>query len=109
MPLGMTVRRVVVPEDLWHVPRGPALGARINLIADSIAADLPICSLYFHVDTVCAANGWTREPLRLTQENDRLYGLGAADMKGAIAAAIHALRVARDLGLGVLRAPCIQK
>ncbi|WP_045390877.1 M20 family metallopeptidase [Falsirhodobacter sp. alg1] len=96
-PLGMDTCRVTVPENLWHVPRGPARGQRVNLIADwPGAADLPVCSLYFHVDTVCAANGWTRSPLALTEEDGVLYGLGTADMKGAIAAAAHALRVARQ-------------
>lgn len=97
-PLRMTTRRVTLPETLWRVEGGPAYGPRINLIADS-EGDLPACSLYFHVDTVCAARGWTQDPLRLTEKDGTLYGLGVADMKGAIAAAVHALRVAQKTGL----------
>ena len=103
-PLRMTTRRVTVPKDLWHVEGGPAFGARTNLIAD-MQGDLPVCSLYFHVDTVCAARGWKRDPFRLTEEEGVLYGLGAADMKGAIAAAVHAVRVAEKTGLQLAYRP----
>jgi len=44
-----------------------------------------------HVDTV-PASGWTRDPFRPDVEDDILFGLGASDMKGGIAAAILALR-----------------
>lgn len=100
-PLGYSCRRVEVPRELWYVPRGPAQGPRINLIAERADADpsLPVCSLYFHTDTVCAATGWTRDPFALTEEAGTLYGLGAADMKGTMAAAIHALRVALQSNL----------
>ncbi len=104
-PLGMRFRRVTVPEEKWFVPRGPARGARVNLIADWPEGPAPVCSLYFHMDTVCAATGWRRDPLRLTEEGGILYGLGAADMKGAIAAALHALRVAQAAGLRLAYRP----
>lgn len=103
-PLGFETRRVVVPEDLWRVEGGPASGARVNLVAD-MAGEKPVCSLYFHIDTVCAARGWKRNPFRLTEEDGVLYGLGAADMKGAIAAAIHAVRCARQAGLELAYRP----
>jgi succinyl-diaminopimelate desuccinylase len=94
--LGFATRRVAVPRTLWHVPDGPAEGERINLIAGPgrTPGTRGVCGLYFHVDTVPAAAGWTRPPFRLTREGDRLYGLGAADMKGSIAAVLLALRAA---------------
>ncbi|QUS36934.1 M20/M25/M40 family metallo-hydrolase [Falsirhodobacter algicola] len=104
---GLAAQRVTVPEDLWRVPRGPAAGERVNVVAECVDADpgLPRCSLYFHVDTVCAAPGWQRDPFRLTEEGGRLYGLGTADMKGAIAAALAALRAARRSGVRLAYAP----
>ncbi|MBA3459914.1 MAG: M20/M25/M40 family metallo-hydrolase, partial [Deltaproteobacteria bacterium] len=39
-----------------------------------------------HVDTVPANAGWSRDPRTARLANDRPYGLGSADSKGAIAA-----------------------
>src|SRR5690625_3500755 len=39
-----------------------------------------------HLDTVPVSSGWQRDPHRLVVENDRAYGLGACDIKGAAAA-----------------------
>ncbi|MGA3119941.1 MAG: M20/M25/M40 family metallo-hydrolase [Polyangiaceae bacterium] len=44
-----------------------------------------------HVDTVPASAGYTASPLTLVEREGRLYGLGAADTKGAIAAVLEAL------------------
>lgn len=43
-----------------------------------------------HVDTVPCADGWTHSPHELHRAEDRAYGLGACDIKGAAAAAIVA-------------------
>jgi acetylornithine deacetylase len=44
-----------------------------------------------HVDTVPANRGWTRDPWTPATSDGRLYGLGSADTKGAIACALAAL------------------
>lgn len=93
-PLGFDSERVDVPEALWRVPNGSAAGARTNLIATR-GGGKPVCGLYFHVDTVPAAPGWHGNPLALARDGERLIGLGAADMKGSIAATLLALRAAR--------------
>lgn len=97
-PLSLECRRVDVPEHLWRVAGGPAHGARTNLIARRRSGK-PALGLYFHVDTVPASPGWATDPLRLTRDGDRLIGLGAADMKGTIAAVLLALRAADRIGL----------
>jgi acetylornithine deacetylase len=45
-----------------------------------------------HIDTVPFEGqpGWTRDPLKLGDEGDRLYGRGTSDMKGFIAACLDA-------------------
>ncbi|MDH2401188.1 M20/M25/M40 family metallo-hydrolase [Bradyrhizobium sp. SSUT18] len=96
--LGLDCQRVDVPEHLWRVADGPAQGRRTNLIARR-RSDKPVLGLYFHVDTVPAAPGWTANPFQLTRDGDRLIGLGAADMKGTIAAVLLALRAADTIGL----------
>ncbi|MFN4212496.1 MAG: M20 family metallopeptidase [Microgenomates group bacterium] len=41
--------------------------------------------LYGHLDTVGVARGWKTDPFKLTIKNDKVYGLGAWDMKGGLA------------------------
>lgn len=97
VPLGLVCRRVEVPEALWRTPE--TTGPRINVIAAPPARRLPGCGIYVHTDTVPPGAGWTRPPLELTREGERLYGRGAADMKGTLAALYAALTAAREAGL----------
>lgn len=55
-----------------------------------------------HVDTVPANAGWSRDPWQPHVEGGRLYGLGSADTKGAIAAALVALDAGPPTDRGVL-------
>jgi succinyl-diaminopimelate desuccinylase len=105
-PLGFGFERVTVPHALWHVEGGPASGERINLIA-SRDTGRPVCGLYYHVDTVPVVPGWQRNPLALSVEGDALFGLGAADMKGTIAATLLALRAAAATGLALAYDPML--
>ncbi len=99
-PAGFSFQRVSVPQHLWQTPGGRAHGERINLIARR-RTGRPVCSLYYHVDTVPAGSGWTHPPFELTRVGNRLHGRGAADMKGAIAATLAALRAAGKHGLAL--------
>ena len=105
-PLGFACERVVVPEALWRVAGGPASGRRTNLVATRRSGK-PVCGLYFHVDTVPPAPGWEEDPFRLRRDGDRLVGLGAADMKGAIAAVLLALRAASEHGVALAYDPML--
>ncbi len=51
----------------------------------------PKIHLNGHLDTVTITDGWTRDPLKATIEGDKLYGLGALDMKSGCAAIMIAL------------------
>jgi len=105
-PLAFATERVSVPERLWKIPNGPAHGPRTNLIARRDSGR-PACGLYFHVDTVPAAAGWQTDPLRMERDGDRLIGLGAADMKGCIAAVLLALWAARACGVELAYDPML--
>jgi len=63
----------------------------------------PRLLLNAHLDTVPANSGYSSPPHLLVRRGDRLHGLGAADIKGAIAAILEAL-AARPPGrpVGVL-------
>ncbi|MBA3538235.1 MAG: M20 family metallopeptidase, partial [Deltaproteobacteria bacterium] len=55
-----------------------------------------------HLDTVPPNAGWSRDPWTPTIEDGKLYGLGSADTKGAIAATLVALEAATPQNVGVL-------
>jgi acetylornithine deacetylase len=64
--------------------------------------ELPRLLINVHLDTVPANTGYTSPPHLLVRREDRLYGLGAADTKGAIAAVLEALAAAplkRSVGI----------
>ena len=105
-PLDFEAERIDVPEELWRVPNGPADGARTNLVATRRSGK-PACGLYFHVDTIPAAPGWTTDPLSMARDGERLIGLGAADMKGCIAAVLLALRAAKTCSIELAYDPTL--
>ncbi|KAA8997278.1 acetylornithine deacetylase [Affinibrenneria salicis] len=56
-----------------------------------------------HTDTVPFDDGrWTRDPFTLTEHDNKLYGLGTADMKGFFAFILDTLR---DIDVGKLTRP----
>ena len=67
-------------------------GDRPNVIARVDNGAGPTLLLNGHVDTVLAVEGWSSDPWTARREGDRLYGLGAADMKSGVAAAMLATR-----------------
>jgi acetylornithine deacetylase/succinyl-diaminopimelate desuccinylase-like protein len=70
----------------------PTEGDRPNVIARIENDSGPTLLLNGHVDTVLAVEGWSSDPWIPRREGDRLYGLGAADMKSGVAAAMLATR-----------------
>lgn len=81
----------------------PTEGDRPNVLARVESGPGPLLLLNGHVDTVLAARGWPSDPWQGRREGDRLYGLGACDMKSGVAAALLATRALarrRDLWRG---------
>ncbi|MFN8537411.1 MAG: M20/M25/M40 family metallo-hydrolase [Thermomicrobiales bacterium] len=65
----------------------------------------PTLLLNGHTDTVLRAEGWSCDPWQGKRVGDRFYGLGAADMKSGVAAAMLATRAldrARDRWRGTV-------
>jgi succinyl-diaminopimelate desuccinylase len=82
-PLGFEIHRMVngeAPdgpvENLYAVRRGPK-GSRHFAFAG-------------HVDVVPPGEGWTTAPFLPERRGELLYGRGAVDMKGSVAAMVHA-------------------
>jgi acetylornithine deacetylase len=68
-----------------------ATGAKANLYATIGPSDRPGVMLSGHTDVVPVdGQDWTCPPFALTRRDGRLYGRGAADMKGFLACALSA-------------------
>jgi acetylornithine deacetylase/succinyl-diaminopimelate desuccinylase-like protein len=52
-----------------------------------------------HTDVVPVGDGWTTDPFGGEVRNGRIYGRGASDMKGGLAASLAALAALRGVGL----------
>src|SRR5579883_2118519 len=59
----------------------PTEGDRPNVVARIENGAGPTLLLNGHADTVLAAAGWSSDPWTPRREGERLYGLGACDMK----------------------------
>lgn len=74
----------------FEVKTSPVRGDRENLY---LLGKKPARLVFVgHVDTVQPSDGWLTDPLRPVQKDGKLFGLGAADMKGSIAALLIALQ-----------------
>jgi succinyl-diaminopimelate desuccinylase len=82
LPLGFEVDRFVAGE----APDGPIE----NLLATRGGSG-PHLAFAGHIDVVPPGSGWTGDPFRAEVRGDLLYGRGAVDMKGAVAAFVAAL------------------
>lgn len=52
-----------------------------------------------HMDVVQTGSKWTHDPFGAEQVGNRIYGRGAVDMKGGIAAMVSAVRAIRESGI----------
>lgn len=72
-----------------EVQKQQVIGERFNVIVrDDYPTKLLICG---HMDTVIPRSGWKFEPTRPFIKDNKLYGLGALDMKGSLAAVLTAI------------------
>ncbi len=83
-PLGFTVERFI---DGKHEPEGPVE----NLLAVRRTGDGPHLAFAGHLDVVPPGEGWTGDAFAPERRGNLLYGRGAVDMKGGIAAFVAAV------------------
>ncbi|WP_432949292.1 M20 family metallopeptidase [Kribbella sp. CA-253562] len=72
---------------------------RNNLSITLGGGDEPGLLLLGHTDVVPVGDGWTTEPYGGELIDGRVYGRGASDMKGGLAASLAALAALRGIGL----------
>ena len=70
-------REVKVRPSIWTILDSGKPGKTVMLIG--------------HIDTVDIANGWNTDPFTPVEDGDKVYGLGAMDMKGGLAAILETL------------------
>jgi succinyl-diaminopimelate desuccinylase len=79
------VRAAGTPGDSEQYPR-------INVVARSSGtAPGPCVHFNSHIDVVQSGSGWTLDPFAAVVKDGRVYGRGACDMKGGLAASIIAV------------------
>lgn len=72
---------------------------RVNVIARKTFGPGPCVHFNGHIDVVLPGQGWRVDPFAGVIRDGRLYGRGACDMKGGLAAAIVAAEALIDAGL----------
>ena len=66
---------------------------RINVIARLENGAGPVFAFNTHMDVVPVGDGWSSDPFALKEMDGRLYGRGACDCKGPLAAMLEAMRM----------------
>ena len=98
MALMLYVRDLLAVAGVDSLLIPDASGHKANLFATVGPGDVGGVMLSGHTDVVpVEGQAWTQPPFALTEADGRLYGRGAADMKGFVAAAIASvLQAARQ-------------
>ena len=80
-------------------PYGSGL-PRVNVLG-RLSGSLPAPVLHFngHMDVVPVGSGWSCDPFGGAISSGRIYGRGASDMKGGIAAQVYAIEAIRRAGI----------
>jgi succinyl-diaminopimelate desuccinylase len=69
---------------------------RSTVVARLENGDGPVFAFCTHLDVVAPGDGWTGDPFRLRESDGKLYGRGACDAKGSLAAMLEAMRMLAD-------------
>ena len=96
--LGFETRYVTAEHHPDHSAEHP----RVNVVG-RLPGRSPMPTLHFngHTDVVPAGEGWTVDPFGGMVKDGRIYGRGACDMKGGIAAALFAATAVRQAGVAL--------
>jgi len=70
---------------------------RMNVVARHEGGPGPCVHFNSHIDVVAVGKGWQQEPFAAELKGGRIYGRGACDMKGGLAASIIAVEAYLEL------------
>ncbi|MXY49878.1 MAG: acetylornithine deacetylase/succinyl-diaminopimelate desuccinylase family protein [Gemmatimonadetes bacterium] len=96
--LGFETRYVTAAGHPDHSEEHP----RVNVVG-RLSGRSPMPTLHFngHTDVVPPGEHWTVDPFGGEVKDGRIYGRGACDMKGGIAAALFAAAAVREAGVSL--------
>jgi succinyl-diaminopimelate desuccinylase len=86
------VRAAGTPGDTERYPRVNVIARRDSRVAG------PCVHFNSHIDVVQTGAGWTLDPFAALIRDGKIYGRGACDMKGGLAASIIAVEALIDMG-----------
>jgi acetylornithine deacetylase/succinyl-diaminopimelate desuccinylase family protein len=81
------------------VAMSPVEPGRDNVSVTLAGGNGPGLLILGHTDVVPVGDGWTTDPFGGVVKDGRIYGRGASDMKGGLAAVLAALAALRGVGL----------
>ncbi len=101
--LGFEVEKILMPDDIFKKKqreKNPLLeGKRTNLHAFLNAGAKETAIISTHLDVVPAGPGWNVPPFEGVIKDGRIYGRGASDSKGGVAALLTAVNAVEELDL----------
>jgi len=77
---GFKTERQMINKTRWNLLAERGIGKKSILF-------------YGHMDTVPSYGKWETNPYKLTAKNNKLYGLGACDMKGGLASILNTVQI----------------
>ncbi len=81
-------------ETSWIGPTSPCLVATLK----GSLGEGPSLLLTGHMDTIPVVDGWVTDPFSPVVDGDKVYGLGAMDMKGGLAAICESFQTLIEQG-----------
>ncbi len=95
---GFDVEYITASDRPEHSPAHP----RVNVVGRRRGErERPCVHLNGHIDVVPPGTGWSCDPFGGEVRDGRIYGRGASDMKGGIAAAVFAAEAIRRAGVSL--------
>jgi acetylornithine deacetylase/succinyl-diaminopimelate desuccinylase-like protein len=86
-------------QGLSNITRLPVEDAGDTVYGVLKGGDGPKMMLNYHLDTFDVFEGWQTDPFKAVENNGRIYGLGAHDMKGGTACILAALEAIVNAGV----------